>query len=95
MGLTWGWQEPGGPRVGPVNLAICVFLGFAVYISIAGSPSPTVLIPGPGLVAAFHIWISATCVLRHPQHDHKSSPTEQETSRNPVTQASESTEQLP
>ena len=24
MGPTWGWQDPGGPHVGPMNLAIWV-----------------------------------------------------------------------
>ena len=22
MGPSWGWQDPGGPHVGPMNLAI-------------------------------------------------------------------------
>ena len=22
MGPTWGWQDPGGPHVGPMNIAI-------------------------------------------------------------------------
>ena len=28
MGLTWGRQDPGGPRVGPMNFAIWVLVGY-------------------------------------------------------------------
>ena len=27
MGPTWGWQDPGGPHVGPMNLAIWALTG--------------------------------------------------------------------
>ena len=27
MGLTWGRQDPGGPHVGPMNLAVSRFGG--------------------------------------------------------------------
>ena len=32
MGPIWDRQDPGGPHVGPMNLAICVGLNFGVYI---------------------------------------------------------------
>ena len=32
MGPTWGRQDPGGPHVGPMNLAIWVGLFWLTYI---------------------------------------------------------------
>ena len=32
MGPTWSRQDPGGPHVGPINLAIRVFVKLAVFI---------------------------------------------------------------
>ena len=34
MGLIWGQQDPGGPHVGPMNLAICVFFSFVFVFSL-------------------------------------------------------------
>ena len=33
MGPNWGRQDPGGPHVGPVNLAIWDYYHKAVYVS--------------------------------------------------------------
>ena len=33
MGLTWGWQDPGGPHVGCMNFAIWVYLPCAAVIT--------------------------------------------------------------
>ena len=32
MGPIWGWQDPGGPHVGPMNFAIWVFLQFEIFV---------------------------------------------------------------
>ena len=33
MGPTWGWQDPGEPDVGPMNLAIRDLLDKSLYLS--------------------------------------------------------------
>ena len=32
MGPTWGWQDPGGPHVGPTNLAIRDSIKIRIYV---------------------------------------------------------------
>ena len=49
MGLIWGRQDPGGPHVGPMNLAIWVYFHFIIY---TGSPC--------ALVCYDHIICTAT-----------------------------------
>ena len=44
MGPIWGWQDPGGPHVGPMNLAIWVTL-----------PEPSIL---PLFSQNILVWVS-------------------------------------
>ena len=35
MGPIWGWQDPGGPHVGPMNFAIWVILIYCIPFKVA------------------------------------------------------------
>ena len=53
MGPTWGRQDPGGPHVGPMNLAIWVWMLYSVNY---GLTEVSVMI-ADGLVPIWHLAI--------------------------------------
>ena len=40
MAPIWGRQDPGGPRVGPMNFAIWVLLDVITCIAVSGTQNP-------------------------------------------------------
>ena len=71
MGPIWGWKDPGGPHVGPVNLAIWDTFSWSAtaLCNSVGIDANHISVSGLYRCVAYSIMVPTTLQWRHNDHD--------------------------